>query len=57
VGPEDCLMIGDSVPDIMAARSAGVKVCAVSYGYGKPEELRGCEPDYWLDELSGLVAG
>lgn len=56
VGPEDCLMIGDSVPDIVAARAAGVKVCAVSYGYGKPEELRACEPDYWLDALPGLLA-
>ncbi len=56
VGPEDCLMIGDSVPDMVAARAAGVKVCAVSYGYGKPEELRACEPDYWLDSFPGLVA-
>jgi len=57
VGPGECLMIGDSVPDIIAAKAAGVKVCAVSYGYGKPEELRACEPDYWLDSLPGLVAG
>ncbi len=55
--PEDCLMIGDSVPDIVAAKAAGVKVCAVGYGYGKPEDLRACEPDYWLDELPGLLAG
>ncbi len=57
VSAGDCLMIGDSVPDIVAARAAGVKVCAVSYGYGKPEELRACEPDYWLDELTGLLPG
>jgi phosphoglycolate phosphatase len=55
VSPEDCLMVGDSVPDIVAARAAGVKVCAVSYGYGKAEELRACEPDYWLDQITGLL--
>jgi phosphoglycolate phosphatase len=55
VEPADCLMIGDSVPDILASKAAGVKVCAVSYGYGHAEALRACEPDYWIDELPGLL--
>jgi phosphoglycolate phosphatase len=55
VRPEDCLMIGDSVPDIVAARAAGVKVCAVSYGYGDPAQLRACEPDYWIDSFGELA--
>lgn len=54
VSPEDCLFIGDSVPDMIAGRRAGVKVCAVSYGYGKPDELRQCQPDYWIDSFSEL---
>jgi phosphoglycolate phosphatase len=52
---EDCLMIGDSVPDILAARAAGVKVCAVGYGYGNPEELRDHKPDYWIDDIAELL--
>ncbi|WP_031496631.1 HAD family hydrolase [Bryobacter aggregatus] len=52
--PEDCLMVGDSVPDLVAGKAAGVKVCAVSYGYGLVEELRACEPDYWIDSITEL---
>jgi phosphoglycolate phosphatase len=56
VEPADCLMIGDSVPDIVAARAAGVKVCAVSYGYGDAAALRSCQPDYWMDSIQELLA-
>jgi len=52
---EDCLFIGDSCADMEAAKRAGVKVCAVTYGYGKREELAAWAPDYWLDELSELA--
>lgn len=55
VEPQDCLMIGDSVPDIIAARAAGVKVCAVGYGYGDPKQLRALEPDYWLDSFAAIT--
>lgn len=55
VEPADCLMIGDSVPDIVASKAAGVKVCAVSYGYGHASALRQAAPDYWIDELPGLL--
>jgi HAD superfamily hydrolase (TIGR01509 family) len=53
--PEDCLMVGDSPADMEAGKRAGVKTCAVRYGYGKPELLARFEPDYWLDDLRGLV--
>lgn len=55
--PEECLMVGDSTADMEAARRAGVKVCAVRYGYGKPEELARWEPDFWVDDLRELVNG
>lgn len=32
-GPEDAVMVGDSINDIRAARNAGVPVVAVSFGY------------------------
>ncbi|MEI9976830.1 MAG: HAD-IA family hydrolase [Ignavibacteriota bacterium] len=34
--PEDVLMVGDSTADMAAGHAAGVKTCAVRYGYGKP---------------------
>jgi phosphoglycolate phosphatase len=55
VGPEDCLLVGDSPTDMRAGRRAGVKICAVRWGYGDPVELASCEPDYWIDDLSALL--
>ena len=53
--PEDCLMVGDSPADMEAGRRAGVRVCAVRYGYGNVEELARFEPDYWVDDLRELA--
>jgi HAD superfamily hydrolase (TIGR01509 family) len=53
--PEECLMIGDSTADMAAGHRAGVKTCAVRYGYGKLEELARLEPDYWVDDLRALA--
>ncbi len=53
--PEDCLFVGDSGPDMEAGRRAGVKICAVRYGYGDPEELARWEPDYWISDLGELA--
>ena len=55
VGPEACLLVGDSPTDMRAGRRAGVKTCAVRWGYGDPVELESCEPDYWIDDLSALL--
>ena len=53
---EECLMVGDSAADMEAGRRAGVKICAVRYGYGKPEDLAKWEPDYWVSDLRELLA-
>lgn len=53
--PEDCLLIGDAGPDMEAGRRAGVKICAVRYGYGNHEEMKRWEPDYWVDSLTELL--
>lgn len=54
--PEECLMVGDSPADMEAGRRAGVKTCAVRYGYGRPDQLAQLDPDYWVDDLRALVA-
>jgi len=53
--PEDCLFVGDSPADMEAGRRAGVKTCAVRYGYGKIEDLARFVPDYWIDDLRALA--
>jgi HAD superfamily hydrolase (TIGR01549 family) len=54
--PEECLMVGDSTADMAAGHAAGVKTCAVRYGYGNQQEMARFEPDYWVDDLRALVA-
>jgi phosphoglycolate phosphatase len=53
--PEECLMVGDSPADMEAGKRAGVKTCAVRYGYGTPEKLAEWQPDYWVDDLRELL--
>ena len=53
--PAECLMVGDSPADMEAGKRAGVKTCAVRYGYGKAEDLARFTPDYWVDDLRALV--
>ena len=55
--PAECLMVGDSVADMEAGRQAGVKTCAVLYGYGKRDALARHQPDFWIDDLRRLVPG
>lgn len=55
VKPEECLLVGDSGPDMAAGRAAGVKTCGVTYGYGNLEQMRAEQPDYWIDHPSQLI--
>jgi phosphoglycolate phosphatase len=46
VAASRCLMIGDSMVDVEAARGAGTRVCVAQYGFGhlrRPMELNGTE--------------
>lgn len=52
----DCLFVGDSGADMEAAKRAGVKSCAVTYGYGTREALGVWAPDYWISDLRELAA-
>ena len=54
--PEDCLFVGDSAADMEAGKRAGVKTCAVRYGYGTHEALAAFTPDYWISDLRELAA-
>ncbi len=53
--PEDCLLVGDSPADMEAGRRAGVKTCAVLWGYGRREDLARWEPDYWIEHPRELL--
>lgn len=55
VEPQECLFVGDSRNDILAAKAAQVCCAALTYGYnhGQPIELE--NPDWIIDSLSQLL--
>ncbi len=51
---EDCLMVGDSMHDVQAARNAGFQVVCVPYGYNHGHDIREAKPDAVIDSLAAL---
>ncbi len=54
--PEECLLVGDSAADMEAGKRAGVKTCAVRWGYGDVEQMAKWSPDYWIAEPAELLS-
>ena len=52
---EDTLLIGDSTNDVIAAKAAGIKCCAVGYGYGTKEKNLAAGADLIADEVEDIV--
>ncbi len=53
--PEDVFYIGDETRDIQAARKAGVKVAAVTWGYNTSAALQKHNPDYIINTPEDLL--
>jgi len=51
----ECLMIGDSVNDVEAARNAGCDVIAVNYGYNKGIDIKKSNPDLVIASFDELL--
>lgn len=54
VPPEDAILVGDSVMDILAARAVGLPSVAVATGPFPSERLLQAEPDYLLGSVNDL---
>ncbi len=50
------VMIGDRKHDIIGAKNNSMKTIAVTYGYGSPEELLSCQPDFILHNCPEIEA-
>ncbi|HKK78311.1 MAG TPA: HAD-IA family hydrolase, partial [Phaeodactylibacter sp.] len=50
------LMIGDSTHDLEAGHAAGMKTCAVTYGYRPADVLEKQSPDYIIDRFPDLLS-
>ncbi len=55
VKPKNVIMVGDSTHDIHAGKRAGVKTCAVTYGYRDEKILANESPDFLIHKLTDLV--
>ncbi len=55
IAPAEAVMIGDSLNDINAARSAKVRSCGVAYGFGQRETLQSAYPDYFAESCDELL--
>ncbi|MBF0285492.1 MAG: HAD-IA family hydrolase [Magnetococcales bacterium] len=49
------LMVGDTDFDLLMARHAGVKSCAVSWGSHDRARLAAALPDYWIEAMEQLI--
>lgn len=59
VSAQNCIMIGDSVNDILAGQAASMPVFCLTYGYNQGLHLGAKNPDVLVDhfsDLTGLVA-
>lgn len=54
VSPTDCLMVGDSISDVKAARAARFQIVCVPYGYNHGNDIREANPDAVIDSLAYL---
>jgi phosphoglycolate phosphatase len=56
VDPQQTLMVGDSLNDVLAARAAGLPVVCVPYGYNEGRDPRGLSCDAFIESLADLPA-
>ena len=49
------VMIGDTHYDLIGARENNISSIAVSYGFGTPETLTNCNPNYLVDSVEELA--
>jgi phosphoglycolate phosphatase len=55
VAPTQCVMVGDSKNDIMAAKAAGMKSVGLSYGYNYGESISNHNPDWVFDNFADVL--
>ncbi len=53
--PEQVLFIGDSIHDLLSARSAGTRTAVVGWTRMDKDYLRAAKPDHWIDDPYDLI--
>lgn len=55
VAPEKAVMIGDDMPDVLAAKNAGIDCITLLEGFGRPENLLPLEPKYTAGHIKDFA--
>jgi phosphoglycolate phosphatase len=55
VTAKQCLMIGDSKSDILAAKAANIESAALTYGYNHGEDINSYQPQWCFDSFNELL--
>ena len=55
-GPEDTVMVGDSVNDVTAARAAGMRAACLPYGYNEGQDPRSLPAEFHINRITELPA-
>ena len=55
VSPEECVMVGDRMHDIVGAHDAGMKCIAVLVGFGSREEFAEYKADFVAETLNDVL--
>jgi len=53
--PEEAVVVGDGINDVLVAKNAGMISCAFLNGLGSREELLSLEPDFICEDLFDLT--
>jgi len=56
VSVEQCVMVGDSKNDILAANAANMQSIGLSYGYNYGEDINEHNPDLSVDDFADIIA-
>ena len=51
---DQCVMVGDSRNDLLAAKAAGMQSIGVTYGYNYGEDIHIYEPDLIVDDFANI---
>jgi phosphoglycolate phosphatase len=54
INPQDCLMLGDSISDVVASRAAEFEIICMSYGYNHGVDIQEANPDLVIDSMTEL---
>jgi phosphoglycolate phosphatase len=55
IAPEKAIMIGDDIPDVLAAKNAGIACITLFEGFGKAENLLPLEPRYTAGHIKDFA--